>query len=848
MKSLTFVGPVPSLATLCLLAAMVPAVASLGGLRAQSVLLEVSNLANSGPGSFRWALDEANRLAALAGPDRRLVISFRPELAGQTLTGQGSYPMLFAPYVTIQVAGVQPQAVVLDLPESFVASGRDLWLRDLRFQRPAARVGSGDNVILVGCRNARIERCSFENAPIAGLWLIGSPDAQLIESTFRNDVPGRLGQGLLVQDGADHLVIDGCVFEDLAGRGLALATVRSATIRNSTFRRVAGAMLLMESSRDLDIGPGNLIEDCTWTGITADLVSPINPGNPAEWGVRIHGNTIRNGSTSGIVVRNRSTRVLLDDNKLFDNGRDGQAQVRLVGVEGADVRNNQILRGLGVGLHISGGRDIEVHSGNRIEDNRGDGVVANGGGTDIWIGPRQAGGSRRGNLIRGNVGSAVVFSGIQRGSVTGGATGSADRTKLECGTGAAGASAAVYVRDGSRDIVIGPGVDCVGGAPAAVELVGVAGVRVEGITATGYTERALGIWSCADIRVSGCYLDGDSAALAGVSAFDSTPIELFDNEVRKHRSIGLSFRDCRSVLVGPGNRATRNGQWGFFFQRNSAPTAWASVQSSTAVNHVGAGTGAGFAFLGVSGEVVNATSAGNDQGIEVAQGAVVSAANSIFWQNRTHDRKCVNGTAFMSQCTYRTSVGTWGSGFGNSLADPQLVDLANDDVHLLPDSPAIDAGDVLLVNVPAADARITQRVLGRGIDRGSEEGEPLMGTPLTLLGSVMRPRSQNVFTFELDAGEEYGGHTRCLLAGFSGTTVGIPLLDRAVLPLRPDLLTSFWSNSPFAYGALDGRGREIATVVVPASITPYLPPELTFAFTVFPTLDWASNPVTVRWL
>lgn len=807
---------------------------------AQGIPLSVTSLANSGAGSFRAAIDDANRLANQAGPGNRITITFAANLAGQVIPVQGGLPFLLASFVTMQVAGTPAQPVILDLPESLVVSGDDLSFRDISFRRPASTVGVGDNVIMIGCRRLQFARCRFEDAPIAGLFLVGCPDTTITDCLFRSSNANRTGQGLLCQDYSDRTLITRCRFEGPMSRGASLVGVAECAVRNCTFQNVFGGLLISERCQHTEIGPGNQFLDLGQIGIAADLAGPLDPRNPNEVGLLLTGNTMRDGGSTAILLRNRCISVVIEGNVIERNGRDRQAQVVVRDSDRVAVRGNRIAGGLGDGLAIDGGRDIDVHGANVVETNVGVGVVVTGGATRVCIGPADPGGNVLGNTIRDNRGLAARFTGVVDCHLTGNTVQANGRTVIAGNTGP------VVFSDGCTDCAVGPGVTITGGT-AALEIRDSSRIQVDSLLASGYLDRGMQLAQSVDVQVRNCRFLAAAGASSGISAFGSSPLLLLANECSGHAFSGFSFVGCADVVVGPGNRAVNNGQFGFQFQRGSGPSSsFVTIQSSVAVNH--AGVGAGIALQDIGAAVVNCTSAGNHRGIEVIGSATapVSVINSVFWANRERDRIAgVTATAAMDHSIFASSQGPWSGGVGNRNANPQFVALATHDVRLQASSPALGAGSVFVSRLPVADADLEQRVRSPGVDCGAHER--MRASALTMVGSVLRSRANRIFELDLDAGTLHAGRQRVLLIGASGTAPGLPL-QGVTLPLQPDGLTTAWFASPAAIGSLDASGRERFRLEVPAPVMAVLPPELTFAFAIWPSLGWASNPVMVRLL
>lgn len=808
-----------------------------GAAVAQGIAIPVTTLADSGPGSFRAAIEEANRVAGLASPTNRIVITFDASLGGGTLPAQGGFPVLFASHVTIQVGGAVPVPVLLDMPESFIASSRELLLRDLRFRRPGNNAGSGDNAILVACTNLRIERCAFENPPIAGLFLVSCRDAVIQDCTFLNNHPTRAGQGMLCQDASDRLRLERCTFDGLRNRGMSLVAVEGSRVRDCTFRNCGGAILLTERCVDTEIGPGCLVENATQVAIAADLTGPADPRNPASVGLRIRQNTFRDGINIAILLRNRCRATVIEGNVLERNGGNGQAQIMTLDAEGVILRDNRITGGGGGGIGIVRGRDFDLPSGNVIENNMGDGIAATDA-AQVWVGPRAPGaGAGAGNVLRGNRNASLRFTGIAGGGLTGNPGAPGGRATIQGNTGP------VVITNGCSQCVIGPGVDVTGGAPSAVELIGAAGLRVRDVVASGYADRGLYVSACVDVEVRDCAFQGPRPAAYGVTMFDTTPVRLFDIDCRSHAFAGFAFLGCADVLAGPGCRAVDCGLFGFTLQPGAASAPRATLQSCIALNHAGAG--AGIAFQDMNGSVVNCTAAGNLRGLQVNGTASVTAVNCVLWANRERDR--ISGPtslATLEHSVFGSSQGPWLGGTGNQTVDPLLANLPGGDARLLPGSPAIDAGSVFVDRLPVADADLLQRVRGPRVDCGAfERAQP---TALTVAGPVFHDRGNPVFVLSLDAGAANGNGERLLLVSFSGTNPGLPLFGGAVMPLRPDSITTGFFLSPYAVGRLDGLGRETFVLPVPPEIMPFLPSELTFAYTLWPAATWSSNPALLR--
>ncbi len=105
-------------------------------------------------------------------------------------------------------------------------------------------------------------------------------------------------------------------------------------------------------------------------------------------------------------------------------------------------------------------------------------------------------------------------------------------------------------------------------------------------------------------------------------------------------------------------------------------------------------------------------------GAVYADGSASSFENCVFWNNDPEPITFRNDSPLI---TYSLVEGGW-PGEGNIDLDPRFVDLANGDLHLLPDSPAIDAGDPDFVPSPGeTDIDGQKRVWNGRVDMGADE-------------------------------------------------------------------------------------------------------------------------------
>ena len=122
--------------------------------------------------------------------------------------------------------------------------------------------------------------------------------------------------------------------------------------------------------------------------------------------------------------------------------------------------------------------------------------------------------------------------------------------------------------------------------------------------------------------------------------------------------------------------------------------------------------------------VRNCTFVGNRGGDDSGGGAIFAPIgsdtikNCIFWAN-TPDQLAFENTP--PPVRYSLVQGGW-PGRGNIDIDPRFVDLAKGDLHLLPDSPAIDAGGPNFVPIPGeTDIDDQKRIWNARVDMGADE-------------------------------------------------------------------------------------------------------------------------------
>ncbi len=201
--------------------------------------------------------------------------------------------------------------------------------------------------------------------------------------------------------------------------------------------------------------------------------------------------------------------------------------------------------------------------------------------------------------------------------------------------------------------------------------------------------------------------------------------------------------------------------------------------------------------------VTNCTFVNNsDSGISSTANQLL-VTNSIFWDNLPCQIDDIAGTA---QVTYSCVQGGW-SGTGNISVDPQLVDAAADDPHVLPVSQCVDVGTSSAPKLESHDLEGDPRPWASEVDIGADETAPRLyvsGTP--------SPRSS-------------------FLLRIIGTPLSTPnFLIRGGFVLDPPLSTPYgdWCLGPaivfYPLKPLPPNGLETIKIDVPPSVPPTVVP------------------------
>ena len=439
--------------------------------RAVPATFTVVNALDSGPGSLRQAILDANATANVGGPD--LIAFDIPGPGVHTITPTTDLPMIADPVV---IDGyTQPGASVNTLSQGDNAvlqieldavniNNPGLWVsaNDSTFRGLVINRAGGPAIQLDG--NGNLVEGNYLGTDVTGTLALGNIDGVTIGGSDnaiggtapaeRNIISGNSGVGISLGGGANQNTIQGNYIGTDATGTVALGNAAGVSIANQGSNNLiggaaagAGNVISANSGAGIDIdgygGPvtGNTIEgnrigtDATGTvalgnqvGVVFGIGAADNTiGGPAAGaGNLISGNTyvgirLTNNGTTGNVVQGNRIGTTLDGQAALGNGQIGVyidgAPGNLIGGTASGAGN--LISGNGqYGILVAefGTGVNNVIQGNGIGVNASvDAAIPNGlagistDAADTAIGGGQAG---AGNVISGNSGDGVDVSGM----------------------------------------------------------------------------------------------------------------------------------------------------------------------------------------------------------------------------------------------------------------------------------------------------------------------------------------------------------------------------------------------------------------------------------------------------
>lgn len=184
-------------------------------------------------------------------------------------------------------------------------------------------------VRLIGVSSASVRGCMITDAPIAGVSTSGGSQNVAISDNILESCGIGVGD-----NGTSNLEISGNKVTGSTSHGISLGDSTGATVK------------------------GNIVEDACGRGIT------VSGGD-----VALTGNSISRPVDVGIYSSSAKTTIV--GNSI---GRAGSSGLRLVELDGSEIRDNEILGGKGDGMLVSSSKNLVV-SGNELQGSGGRGML-----------------------------------------------------------------------------------------------------------------------------------------------------------------------------------------------------------------------------------------------------------------------------------------------------------------------------------------------------------------------------------------------------------------------------------------------------------------------------------------
>ncbi len=184
-------------------------------------------------------------------------------------------------------------------------------------------------VRLIGVSSASVRGCVITDAPVAGVSVSSGSSDVMVDGNTIDDC----GSGF-ADNGTSGLTVSGNVVRNATGHGISLENSTGATVK------------------------GNTVEYAGGRGIT------VSGGD-----VAVTGNSISEPADVGIYSSSAKTTVV--GNSI---GRAGSSGLRLVDLDGSEIRDNGISGGTGDGMLVSSSKNLVV-SGNEFQSSGGRGML-----------------------------------------------------------------------------------------------------------------------------------------------------------------------------------------------------------------------------------------------------------------------------------------------------------------------------------------------------------------------------------------------------------------------------------------------------------------------------------------
>jgi len=234
----------------------------------------------------------------------------------------------------------------------------------------------------------------------------------------------------------------------------------------------------------------------------------------------------------------------------------------------------------------------------------------------------------------------------------------------------------------------------------------------------------------------------------GIAAQDGSQLVLTGNTIVENQSTGVRIADSTAEItqntISRNDDGNASGEFDWAIQISNA-TGTVTIRDNIMVRN-GAGVvaltspqvvlinnlisrsrntnGHGVVLQGSSGRLINNTIAFHELGVLVFTQVTtpqVTVVNTLFAGNRSDVANFNQATADSQISHSLLADASWTGRNRNIGGDARFVDANNDDFHLQPGSPAIDAGDTSVVAPPQFDLDGKLRIAGASVDIGAYE-------------------------------------------------------------------------------------------------------------------------------
>jgi hypothetical protein len=247
------------------------------------------------------------------------------------------------------------------------------------------------------------------------------------------------------------------------------------------------------------------------------------------------------------------------------------------------------------------------------------------------------------------------------------------------------------------------------------------------------------------IKIGNCYTakiinniikhnSNGSIAIAKANNISITSNEIIGNKVADSNQVGFYVNNINSGLISNNYIAWNNGFHAGGIKSNNSNL---TILNNIIIHNTSEYTGGGISlFYGGTTNIINnsiynnkcrfAASMGGGLYIEANDSTSFNIYNNIFWNNTAPTGndiyiKDYADSAALYNNIYTDLVGAYDQAGNNSDSDPMFADPQNNDYHLSPNSPCINAGNNDAPNLPETDLDYLPRIVDNVVDIGAYE-------------------------------------------------------------------------------------------------------------------------------